>query len=164
MLAGLKACEQHLAKFGGHKMAAGLEVKPGEVEAFKGAFNEAAARMLRGVDLTEIQHVDAVVDAGELGWPFYEALRRLHPFGQDNPEPVLALKGVQTAAPPRTVGQKHLKLSFSAGNRVLEAIAFNYPRDQLPAGALDIAFTLKENHWNGHTSLQLQIQDIRPAD
>ncbi len=164
MLAGLQSCEQHLVKFGGHKMAAGLELRPGELEAFKRAFNTAAARMLLDVDLSPEQLVDAVVEYDELGWPFFESLRRLYPFGQDNPEPVLALKGVRAAEAPRVVGQKHLKLRLAAGNQTFDAIAFNYPLAQLPAGEMDVAFTLKENYWNGTSSLQLQIKDIRPAE
>lgn len=164
LLAGLHACERHLGKFGGHKMAAGLEVKPGELDAFKEAFNEAAAQMLRGIDLSPVQHVDAVVDPAELGWPFYEALRRLRPFGQDNPEPVWALKGAQVAGVPRVVGQKHLKLALVAAGKTFEAIAFNYPLASLPDGKIDVAFTLQQNNWNGNSSLQLQIKDIRPAE
>ncbi len=163
MLAGLQSCEGHLNKFGGHKMAAGLEIKPGSLDAFKKEFNEAAARLLQGVDLSATQHVDAIIDFGDLGWPFYEALRNLRPFGQDNPEPVWALQRVQVKGLPRVVGQKHLKFTIASGNHSFDAIAFNYPVEALPAGEIDIAFTLQENNWNGNTTLQLQIQDIRAS-
>ncbi|RKX36513.1 MAG: single-stranded-DNA-specific exonuclease RecJ, partial [Verrucomicrobia bacterium] len=86
-----------------------------------------------------------------------------NPFGQDNPEPVWALYGVEVAGKPRVVGQKHLKLSLVFKGRKFDAIAFNYPLKQLSDGGLDIAFTLKENSWNGNTTLQLQIKDIRPG-
>ncbi len=164
MLAGLQACASHLAKFGGHRMAAGLEVRPGALEAFKEAFNTVATEMLADTDLSPIQHVDAVVAAEELDWGFHETLKRLRPFGQDNPEPVWALREMRVAGAPRTVGRRHLKLALEKEGHTFDAIAFNYPVEALPAGSIDVAFTLNENNWNGDTSLQLQVQDIRPAE
>jgi len=163
LLEGLHTCEALLAKFGGHKMAAGLEVKPGRLDAFKEEFNAVAAAMLEKKDLAPVQRIDAMVAAEDIDWTFYEKLKGLRPFGQDNPEPVWAMSGVQVQGAPRVVGQKHLKLAFAAGGHSFEAIAFNYPLASLPAGKMDVAFTLKENSWNGSTSLQLQVQDIRTA-
>ena len=144
-------------------MAAGLEVKPGALDAFKADFNTAVSTALSALDLSPIQHIDSVVSPAELGWPFFESLKRLRPFGQANPEPVWALKNAQISGAPRVVGQKHLKLSLVSNSKTFEAIAFNYPLENLPTGKIDVAFTLKENSWNGNTNLQLQIQDIRPA-
>jgi single-stranded-DNA-specific exonuclease len=163
LLEGLQACEQHLVKFGGHKMAAGLEVNPGELEAFKQGFNAVAASMLGEVDLSPVQYIDAEISGGELDWKFYEQLKQLSPFGQENPEPVWALHGIECSGQPRVVGKKHLKLSIITAGGKFDAIAFNYPVEQLPNGTFDLAFTLKENTWNGNTSLQFQIKDIRPA-
>ncbi|VGO22911.1 single-stranded-DNA-specific exonuclease RecJ [Pontiella sulfatireligans] len=163
LLDGLEACESLLNKFGGHKMAAGLEVKSGSLEAFKAAFNQEATATLRDVDLAPVQRIDAEVEAGDLDWDFLNSLKQLRPFGQNNAEPVWALHGVQVSGTPRIVGQTHLKLSFVSAGRPFDAIAFNYPLEQLPQGLLDVAFTLKENNWNGSSSLQLQVQDIRAA-
>lgn len=163
LLGGLQACDEYLSKFGGHKMAAGLAVKPGALESFREAFSAAAAEALRDVDLSPVQHVDAEVEARDLDWGFFEKLKELRPFGQANPEPVWALRGVRVAGTPRVVGQKHLKLGLSAGGRAFEAIAFNYPLELLPAGDIDVAFKLQENSWNGSSSLQLQVQAIRAS-
>lgn len=163
LLAGLDACQALLARYGGHKMAAGLEVEAGALELFKERFNAAASAMLETSDLSPVQPVDAVVSAEELDWGFYEQLKRMAPFGQDNPEPVWALLGAKVSGSPRVVGQKHLKLSLAAGGQVFDAVAFNYPLAELPAGDIDVAFTLKENRWNGSTSLQLQVQEIRAS-
>jgi single-stranded-DNA-specific exonuclease len=164
LLGGLQSCSEHLNKFGGHTMAAGVEVKPGALEAFKSAFNRAAASVLEGVDLVPVQCIDAFVGGEELNWDFYSCLGRLRPFGQGNPEPVWAFRGVRISGAPRVVGKNHLKLTVLAQDRTFDAIAFNFSLEELPQGLLDIAFILRENNWNGNSALQLQIQDIRPAE
>ncbi|VGO16539.1 Single-stranded-DNA-specific exonuclease RecJ [Pontiella desulfatans] len=163
LLEGLLACEVCLSKFGGHKMAAGLEVKPGELEAFKAAFNAAVAATLGETDLSPVLHIDAEVAPEEVDWDFLEQLKRLYPFGQENPEPVWAVRRLRVSGSPRVVGQNHLKLSLVAAGETFDAIAFNYPLENLPAGEVDVAFTLKENQWMGNSSLQLQVQDIRAS-
>jgi len=164
VLEGLRACAEHQLKFGGHKMAAGTEVSAGSIEAFKTAFNAAAANALKSTDLAPVLHIDSALSAREIDRTFFDQLQRLHPFGQDNPEPVWMLRNVQLAGRPRVVGQNHLKFSIASEGRTFDAIAFSYPLKNLPEGPLDLAFTLKENSWQGRTTLQLQIKDIRPAD
>jgi len=163
VLEGLRACDQYLIKYGGHKMAAGAELSADSMEAFKSAFNAVASAELKTLDLSPVQHIDAEIAGGELDWKFYEQLKQLSPFGQDNPEPIWALHGATVLGKPRVVGQNHLKLSVVAEGRKFDAIAFNYPLEQLPDGRLDLAFTLKENNWNGNSALQLQVKDIRSA-
>lgn len=163
LLEGLQVCENHLNKFGGHKMAAGLELKPDRLEQFRSDFNTAAAATLAEQDLAPVQQIDAVLTPDEITPDFFEHLKRLRPFGQDNAEPVWGLLQVEVAEAPRVVGENHLKLSLLAEGWKFAAIAFNYPVRQLPSGKLDVAFSLKENTWRGNTTLQLQIQDIRAA-
>ncbi len=171
VLEGLRSCDGLLVKYGGHKMAAGVELSADSLDPFKSAFNSTASTELKPLDLSPVQHIDAEVSGDELDWKFYEQLKQLSPFGQDNPEPVWALHGAMVSGRPRVVGKNHLKFSVaspSTGHGMgkswkFDAIAFNYPLEQLPDGKLDLAFTLKENSWNGNINLQLQIKDIRPG-
>ncbi|MDF7797926.1 single-stranded-DNA-specific exonuclease RecJ [Pontiellaceae bacterium B1224] len=164
LLDGLQRCEEYLNKFGGHKMAAGLEVKPGTLENFKVDFNAAVTQVLGEQDLSPVQQIDAILTADEISRDFFDELKQLRPFGQDNPEPVWGLLQVDLAEAPRVVGEKHLKLTLASKGWKFQAIAFNYPLSKLPNGKLDVAFSLKENTWRGNTTLQLQIQDIRSAE
>ena len=161
VLDGLRACDGLLEKYGGHKMAAGLQLETTRLEEFKKAFNAVASAKLGAVDLTPSLSIDAEVGGDALDWDFFGKLKHLAPFGQDNPEPLWMLRGAELNGTPRIVGQKHLKLSLLSKGRKFDAIAFNYSLNQLPDGPLDIAFTLKENAWNGNASLQLQIRAIR---
>jgi len=160
VLGGLRVCATHLIKFGGHKMAAGLTLKSAEIPAFREDFNAAAQTELTAVDLTSTIQIDAIVASHELNQNFFDQLQQLHPFGEENFEPIWALRNV-TVHDPRVVGEKHLKFFVKTVGQTLEAIAFNYTLKQLPAGTVDLAFTLKENRWNGRINLQLQIKSIR---
>lgn len=162
VLDGLRACDGLLIKYGGHKMAAGLQLDAARLEEFKETFNGAAKARLESLDLSPSLSIDAEIAGDQLDREFFVKLKQLAPFGQDNAEPLWMLRGVELVGNPRVVGQKHLKLTLLSKGRKFDAIAFNYSLKSLPQGALDVAFTLKENSWNGNSSLQLQIRAIRP--
>ncbi len=161
LLDGLGACADILKQFGGHSMAAGLEVEECNLEAFKIRFNEAVAAQIKGSDLQSILEIDRIVTLDEADSSLMDGLKRTGPFGQDNPEPVWAVCGVN-AVDSRILKEKHLKLTLSDGKTRCEAIGFNLA-EKLPAGPIDVAFTLQENVWNGRTTVQLNIRDLRPA-
>lgn len=161
LLDGLAACANLLKQFGGHALAAGLDVEERNLHAFKARFNEVVAAQMKGADLRPVLHVDRVLTLDEADAGLLEGLKRIGPFGQDYPEPIWAVRSVE-AIDSRILKEKHLKLTLSDGKTPREAIGFNLA-EQLPAGAIDVAFTLQENHWNGRTTLQLHIRDIRPA-
>jgi single-stranded-DNA-specific exonuclease len=142
-------------------MAAGVEIEEQNLDAFKVRFNEAVASQIRGADLQPILEIDRVITLDDADDALMDGLKRTGPFGQDNPEPIWAVCGVK-AIDSRILKEKHLKLTLSDGKTRREAIGFNLA-EKLPSGAIDVAFTLQENNWNGRTSIQLNIRDIRPA-
>lgn len=161
VLDGLNRCAELLSQFGGHAMAAGLEVEVDQLDAFRERFNAAAAEQLQGTDLRPVLEIDRVLQLDEADEGLMDGLKRTGPFGQDNPEPVWAVLNVEPSS-SKILKEKHLKLTLSNGSVQRDAIGFNMA-EKLPAGPVDIAFTLKENCWNGRTSLQLHLKDIRPS-
>jgi len=161
VLDGLSACTDLLKQFGGHAMAAGLEVEEENLEAFKVRFNEAAAAQLKEADLRPVLEIDRAVTLDEADEALMDGLKRAGPFGQENSEPVGAVCGVN-AVESHILKEKHLKLTFSDGKIRREAIGFNMA-EKLPSGPIDVAFTLQENTWNGRTTLQFNLRDLRPA-
>ena len=162
ILDGLNACSASLKQFGGHAMAAGLDIEEKNIEAFKEQFNIFAAEQLKDADLRPVLKIDQQIELSEANAALMDGLKRTGPFGQDNPEPVWAICGV-TVDDSRILKEKHLKLALSDGRIHIDAIGFNMA-EKLPAGPVDIAFTLQENRWNGRTTLQLNLKDIRPAE
>ena len=162
LLETLKVCAGHLERFGGHRHAAGVGLNAGSVADFASAFETAASHFLRDAELVPLLDVDADVCPAEVDLALANELRRLEPFGAGNPEPTLMMRGVAVVE-RRIVGDGHLKLRISAGDRVFNAIAFRqaeYPTD----GMLDIAFFPECNRWNNSTTLQLRIKAIRKAE
>lgn len=164
MMAGLNACADDLAKFGGHTMAAGLELKPGRLDSFAAAFNQAAAALLKGRDLRPVQRIDAWIGLDEVDNDLISAMDRMRPFGLGNSTPVWAARSVRVVGVPRVVGQGHLKLLLATGGRQIEAMGWGMAGRLLPSGPMDVAFQVKRDRYRGQERLVLHLQDFRPAE
>lgn len=160
-------CASHLDRFGGHRQAAGLELRPERIDAFRADFNARARERLTPDDLTAEVEIDLEIELRAADHELYRLLRHFGPFGIRNPAPVFAAYGVRVAGSPRVVGDGHLKLVLTQGDARLDAIGFRMAdRVQelgLPHNAVDVVFQLQENSWNGRTELQARLVDLRPA-
>jgi single-stranded-DNA-specific exonuclease len=152
--AGLSACADHLNRFGGHRMAAGVELAPGAVEPFRAALAAHAGAALAPEDLIPVERVDAVVPGGVLGLELAEQLESLRPFGIGNPQPTLL---VPAARFQNVTGmgedREHSRFTLvTAGGARSRGVAFGSPPKALaPASDVnhDIALRLERNRWNG---------------
>jgi len=160
----LAACSASLERFGGHRAAAGLSIQEDNLDAFADAFAAHADAYVALDDLFEVVKIDAVVSARDLTLELAEELSRLAPFGLGNPEPTLLVPAIEPVA-PATVGEgKHLRFRVRQhGRDAGSAIAFGQGTqiDRLrAAGRFDVAFRLKENHWNGTVAPQLVVRRV----
>jgi single-stranded-DNA-specific exonuclease len=164
---GLAACSSHLERFGGHRAAAGLSIKPDAVEAFAESFAAYADAALTDADLRPSLHVDAVVPGRSLTLELCAELRRLGPFGLGNPRITLLVAGCEIVELGAVGAGKHLRFRVrEAGRDAGSAIAFGLG-GQLDRfrrlGAYDVAFRLEENRWNGTVAPQLVVRRIFDA-
>lgn len=166
MVTALGRCGDLLMKYGGHAMAAGLEIQAAHLAEFRGRFNAVAGLALTGRDLRPVQRVDVWIDAlAEADMELLSFLDEARPFGLGNTTPIWACRNVRLASEPRPVGDgKHLKLQLKSGGVTRDAIWFGGGDVKLPAGDLDVAFQLKRNEYMGRVRIDLQIQDIRPTE
>jgi single-stranded-DNA-specific exonuclease len=164
----LSACSAELERFGGHRAAAGLTIRPERVEAFAAAFGAHADRVLTDEDLRPRVPIDAIVPGAELGLPLCEELSRLAPFGLGNPGVTLLVDGCELSGLGTVGDGKHLRFRVSQrGRDAGSAIAFGFggQLDRLRrVGRYDVAFRLHENRWNGTVSPQLVVRRIFDAD
>jgi len=157
----LAECADLLEGFGGHAMAAGLEVSMANVDAFRDQFNRVAKAALESMDLRPVQSIDAWIELDEIDEELMSYMDRMKPFGFGNPTPVLAASRVRVMGEPRILKEKHLKMKVSSGNRMFEAIGFGLGGREVPQGPLKMAFQVTRNEYRGRTSLQLQIKDFQ---
>jgi single-stranded-DNA-specific exonuclease len=167
--AGLAACAEHLVRFGGHRMAAGVELEAGAVEPFRRALAAHAGAALSPQDLITVERVDAIVPGGDLGLGLAEDLERLRPFGMGNPQPTLL---VPAARFERVLGmgedKEHSRFTLvAAGGARSRGVAFGSPPKALaPAleGPHDIALRLERNRWNGMVEPRVILRALCPTE
>ncbi len=162
LLEALTACAQHLERFGGHRYAAGVGLSADKVAAFAESFESTASSMLADTDLLPILNIDAEVLAADITTELVHDLMRIEPFGAGNPEPVLMMRGM-TVVERRVVGEGHLRLRLQKDKIIFTAIAFRMAEREI-TGLIDIAFFPEINEWQGRSSIQLRIKDLRPAE
>ena len=159
----LRGCSEHLEKFGGHDMAAGLTVDEKSFPAFRVAFEAAARKLANEEILTPRLRLDAEIELPDLEISILEAQDLVEPFGAANPQPVLYTRSISPSGTPRSMKEKHLKIEFSAGRRRVPAVFFNAKLDELPRPPWDVAYTLDWNCWQGRTEAQMRIVGVRRA-
>ncbi|MEO5889424.1 MAG: single-stranded-DNA-specific exonuclease RecJ [Ferruginibacter sp.] len=160
------ACREYLLGYGGHFAAAGLSMLPCNVEAFTNKFEaEVAATIPEHLLIPEII-IDSEISFADITPAFYKILCQMEPFGPANMRPVFMATGVMDTGYSRLVKDLHIRFVVKQGDATFTGIGFNMA-DKFPVlemkKPLDIIFTIDENEWNGETSLQLKVIDIRLA-
>lgn len=163
----LKECADLLVQFGGHHHAAGLSIEAGNIAAFRHRFHEVVSARTTPLDFIPRLTVDTEIDLEEITPRLIKLLKMLAPFGSENHHPVLVTRNLSLAGNPNLIGieKNHLKFKIRGGEKVFDAIAFGMAgyADGLRANPnqISLAYSVEENAWNGQTTLQLRVKDIK---
>jgi single-stranded-DNA-specific exonuclease len=164
----LSLCEEHLIQFGGHSMAAGLKLKSENFEVFRSAFDEVVRNFTNNTRIERCHLYDTEIQFDDISLALYESLQPLEPHGPENLRPVFLAKNIKNARFTKLVGAHadHLQLHVrQAGNiSEMKGIAFKMADWVFPiieGKEIDLLFQLNENVWNGQSSIQLEVLDIR---
>ncbi len=166
---GIESCKDLLENFGGHMYAAGLTMKKENVELFSQRFEEYVANNILEEQTYPKIDVDAVLKFQDITPKFFRILKQFAPFGPGNMKPIFVSKKVYDYNDnSRLVGkeQEHLKLELidDSSENVINGIAFRmyeYNEHLKALNPLDICYTIEENKFNGNTTMQLMIRDIK---
>lgn len=162
----IAACDQHLIQFGGHKYAAGLTLEPQKYEAFKEAFEQQVKNSIApSMRVPELQ-IDMQINLNQIDAKFYRLLRQFAPFGPGNMTPVFMSESLRDTGWAKGVGdnEAHLKLTVEQGGpERIGAIGFGLgdKLEHIKNTSFSAAFTIDENTWQGRTSLQLKLKDLK---
>lgn len=164
-------CSDLLEHFGGHKYAAGLSLKPENLDEFSRRFEEYVANNIDKEELVPELNVDLEISFSDITPKFVRVLRQFAPFGPGNMAPVFLSKNVIDTGFSRSVGnKKHLKLTVAqkdVPDMVFAGIAFqkgdvyNRVRSKEPFA---ICYCIEKNFWQGKTNLQLNVKDLKFSD
>jgi single-stranded-DNA-specific exonuclease len=167
--AGLAASAEHLVRFGGHRMAAGLEIEAEQLEAFRSALVTHAGEHLEPADLVPTERVDAVVAGDAVRLELAEELARLRPFGSGNPGVNLLLPAARVAE-LRPMGEgRHARFTVTSAGVRAKAVAFGVGEDfnstvaEGPPDAgrrYDVTARLEANEWGGAVEPRLVVRSV----
>jgi single-stranded-DNA-specific exonuclease len=166
LVEALGACEDLLVKFGGHELAAGLTVRRDKLDEFRVRINEYAAKLLPSGRVKAQLEADMELAPTSVTVPFAEELSRLEPFGVGNPVPRFILSDMTLERVSELGGGKHLKLQVGRDGVSLCAMLFSTTREQFPyceGDRIDLLGTVDVNEFRDIRTVQMVLQDIRPA-
>ncbi len=165
MLAALESCADVMTKFGGHKQAAGLTLESSRISELRARVNAYADRTLQPADLRPRLSIDGPLTFKAISEQVASDLSALGPFGIGNPRPVFSARSVEIVDGPRLLKERHLKMSFRQGGKIIRGIAWRAAdREGFVSAnrtAIDVAFSLEQDSWRGERYLQLNVADFR---
>jgi len=162
LLDALHDCSAHLERYGGHRAAAGVTVKPGQMAAFADTFEQAAADRLGDQELIPQLLLDAELQPNQVTLQLVQELQGLGPFGMGNQTPVLLLQGMKVGD-LRCFGENHLNLRLERDGYQFRAVGWGMADREVPA-YIDLACTVKIDTWNNREQLKLELKDFRATE
>ena len=159
------ACGDLLLKFGGHPMAAGITLKPENIEAFRKRINQYAAEHFTQMP-TQTVTLDCKLNPAALSVSMAQSLTQLEPFGNGNPQPVFGLFNMELSNVTPVGGGGHLRLTLEKNGAVITAMRFNTKPEELPyhiGDKIDLAVQLEAREFRGQPSLTVIVRDMKFA-
>ena len=157
-------CSEHLVKFGGHELAAGLSVTRENLPEFRKMINEYARNNLSELDMIPTLEADCVIDFKDAGISLAQQLQKLEPYGSGNPIPTFVMRDVWVNEISPVSEGKHTRLVLSNGQTTITAMFFSNSPESLGifnGDKIDVLFNLDINEWLGKRSAQLVVKDLR---
>ena len=158
-------CGDLLIKFGGHPMAAGITLKPENIEAFRKRINQYAAEHFPQMP-TQTVTLDCKLNPAALSVSMAQSLTQLEPFGNGNPQPVFGLFNMDLSNVTPVGGGGHLRLTLEKNGAVITAMRFNTKPEELPyhiGDKIDLAVQLEAREFRGQPSLTVIVRDMKFA-
>ena len=159
-------CSDHLVKFGGHELAAGLSVTRSELDTFRRLINEYAVSNLSEADMVQTVEADCELNFSDVNLALAKGIQLLEPYGVSNPIPGFVLRGVTVNDITGISEGKHSRISLGNGKYSISGMYFSNSPDSLGifvGDKVDVLFNLDVNEWGGRESTQLIIRDLKPS-
>ncbi len=159
----LAGCESLLIQYGGHELAAGLSIAQDQIEEFRSAIGAYADLHFSSEHALATLPIDLELGADDITMEQVRELDLLEPFGSANPQPIFALRDAVVRQIQPIGAGRHTKLTLEVKGKTFCALYFGMSADQLDCEvneAVDVAFQLDINEFQGECSVQLLLKDI----
>ncbi len=164
----LQECGDLLENFGGHKYAAGLSLKLENLEEFQQRFEDVVRQTISEESRYPELKIDAEIKLGDINDKFFNIVQQFAPFGPGNMRPVFQIKQLRDAGRSKALANGHLKINVQDPSTYyyFDGIGFNlgHKFDLVKNGYFDASFSLAENTWNGRTTIQMVLKDIKKSE
>jgi single-stranded-DNA-specific exonuclease len=168
MLGALERCADLFVRFGGHKQAAGLTMEAARVPEFRARINAYADDVLEPDQLRPRLRIDGQLSLKAINHELMQGLDSMGPFGLSNPRPIFHASPVEVVDGPRTLKERHLKMTFCQDGRRFRAIAWRAAERagflETHRAGVNLAFSLERNEFQGETYLELSVADFKAID
>jgi single-stranded-DNA-specific exonuclease len=168
MFEALNECAHLLENYGGHYFAAGLTLKPENLEPFKEKFNTIVKKQLTDDDFKPVIWIDAEIQLAAISEKFYSIIHQMEPYGPENLRPVFVCRLAKDyLGRSAIVKEKHLKICIQQNGTVIKGIGFNMAHflPIIQSGhPFDVCFTIEPNTWNNVTNLEMRVLDIKVSN
>jgi single-stranded-DNA-specific exonuclease len=147
-------------------MAAGLTIEPDRIDDFAADFEVYATEHLKEEDVVAHLHIDAITPLRQFTRDAVGQLDMLGPFGEGNPKPIFATKGLRLAAAPRRVGAKgdHLQFVVTDNTATIRCVGFrmgHLEKKLLEADGFNVAYEAQINTYNGNSNVEFIAVDVQ---
>jgi single-stranded-DNA-specific exonuclease len=168
MLGALERCADLFIRFGGHRQAAGLTMEAARLPEFRSRINAWADEILEPDQLRPRLFIDGPLHLKGITHDLVRGLDAMGPFGLANPRPVFHAGPVEIVEGPKAIKERHLKMTFNQDGRRFRAIAWRAAERaeflEKNRAAVDLAFSLDRNEYQGETYLELNVADIKAVE
>jgi single-stranded-DNA-specific exonuclease len=161
----LEKCGDLLVSYGGHYFAAGMTLRPENLEAFTRRFEAYAQEQLTAEMLVPQLWIDGEIELKDISGSFFKIIDQMEPFGPENPKPVFCIRNLKNTG-CRIVKDEHVKFEVEKDGVSIQGIGFNMAetfRNLQEKNRLDIVCTLDMNYYRGEAALQLRVLDFDSA-
>ena len=166
MFEALSACKEHLLGFGGHAQAAGLSLRSADIASFREALEAYAAKVLTEEDFVPILDIELELAPEKITEQLMTEIKLLEPYGMGNPKPLFSTQGVRGSY-ARQIGKEgqHLKFELDGLDASIDVLAWGKGEEAplVNRERIDIAYFPEYHVWREKRSLQLMLEDFRPA-
>ena len=155
-----------LESYGGHELAAGFTIHRDQIPAFRGEICRLVREFYCGAGPKTVLEADCVVPPELLTLHNIESLDALEPCGNGCPKPVLVTENLLVERLSQVGGGRHLRLRLESKQYSFNGIFFSATSESASVSQgdlVDVAFVPQVNEFRGERSMQMNIQDIRPA-